>query len=121
MPVFLLNLFLRFSGYTFNLKQKIVKTDKWIMILPYTILLIVSELGFIIVSLPIYLLVPPKKVQEEGIIFPKTIKDRPKIQTFLVRRKITLGTFFGAGGILILKILVVGLVSYLLFGYQKLL
>ena len=116
-----LNLFFRFSGYTFTLKQKIVLANNWLIAIPYAALLIVSELGFIIVSLPIYILVPPAKVQEEGFIFPKAIKDKPQFQSYIVRRKISLTTFFTAGGIFLFKALFIGIVSLYLLGVQPLL
>jgi hypothetical protein len=116
MPDFLINLLFRVSGYTFNLKQKIVKADNWLIIIPYTFLLIISELGFIIVSLPVYILVPPKKVQEEGFIFPKEIKDAPDLKVYTIRRKITLTTILGTGGVLFIKVALIGLSSFFLFG-----
>ncbi|MFA6382161.1 MAG: Ig-like domain-containing protein [Candidatus Buchananbacteria bacterium] len=116
-----LNLFFRYSGYTFKLKQKIIGADNWLVAGSYAVLLIVSELGFTVVSLPIYILVPPTKVQEEGFVFPKAIKDKPQFQTYAVRRKISLATFFGAGGIFLLKLIFIGLVSSYLLGAQALL
>lgn len=121
MQVYLLNLFFRFSGYTFKLKQKIVQADNWFLLVPYSLLLIVSELGFMFVSLPIYLLVSPAKLQEEGFIFPKKIKDKPEVQVYTVRRKITLTTVLGASGIFVAKIIFVGIASFFLFGLQQLL
>ncbi|MFZ2310769.1 MAG: hypothetical protein WAW11_04485 [Patescibacteria group bacterium] len=116
MPDFLINLLFRFSGYNFNLKQKIVQADNWLVIIPYTFLLIISELGFIIVSFPVYILVPPNKVQEDGFIFPKEIKDVPNLKVYTIRRKITLTTIFGTGGILFIKVALIGLSSFFLFG-----
>jgi|GEM_PF-1249438 hypothetical protein len=121
MQVYLLNLFFRFSGYTFKLKQKIVGADNWFLLIPYSFLLIISELGFIFVSLPIYLLVSPAKLQEEGFIFPKKIKDKPEVHAYTIRRKITLTTVLGAGGIFLAKIVFIGLASFFLFGFQQLL
>lgn len=121
MQVYLLNLFFRFSGYTFKLKQKIVKADNWLIILPYTLLLVVSEFGFMLISLPVYLLVPPSKIQEEGFIFPKKIKERPELKVYSVRRKITLTTVIGGGGIFILKVAFISIASFYLLGLQQLL
>ena len=41
-----LNLFLKFSGFTFGLKQKIAKGEKWHVVFPSAVLLIFSELLF---------------------------------------------------------------------------
>jgi hypothetical protein len=121
MQVYLLNLFFRFSGYTFKLKQKIVGVDNWLLIIPYSLLLIVSELGFMLISLPVYLLVPPSKIQEEGFLFPKKIKDESEVKVYALRRKITLTTFIGAGSLFLLKVLFIGITSFYLLGIQQLL
>lgn len=121
MPVYLLNFFFRFSGYTFGLKQKIVRADSWLIAAPYALLLIFSELGFMLVSLPVYLFVSPGKIQEEGFIFPRETKDASLAKGYAIRRKITLTTLFGAGGVFVLKLLLIAIVSSYLFGAQKLL
>jgi len=116
-----LNIFFRFSGFVFALKQKIVSADSWTKAVPYAVLLMVTELGFVIISLPMYILVPPEKVQEGGKIFPRKERTRPQLHTYVVRRKISLTTILGAGGIFAFKVIFIGIVSFYLLGAQKLL
>jgi len=116
-----LNLFFRYSGYTYSLKQKIVTADGWLKATPYAVILIISELGFAAVSLPMYLVVKPSAIQEEGVVFPRKQKVTPQLQTYTVRRKISLSTFWGAGTIFVLKLLFIGAVSFYLLGVQELL
>ncbi len=116
-----LNFFFKFSGFVFNLKQKIVKSDSLFKVLPEALFLLLLEFGFAIVSLPMYLLVSPKKVQENGDIFPKTVKEKNKISTYTVRRKISLATSLGAAVIFFSKLIFVGIVSFYLLGAQQLL
>ncbi|MCX6715385.1 MAG: hypothetical protein NTX72_06275 [Candidatus Uhrbacteria bacterium] len=116
-----LNFYLRCSGFVFNLKQKVVQSENWIVILPSAILLIGSECVLSLTSLPLFLLVSPDSVQESGLFFPKKLKDKSAYQSFMVRRKISLFTAGGAGGIYILKLLIVGIVSAYLLGATPLL
>ncbi|MDD4901449.1 MAG: hypothetical protein PHS62_05140, partial [Patescibacteria group bacterium] len=121
MSIKWLNLFLHFSGRIFFLKQKIVEAKSWIRALPYVFLLLLTEILFLIVSLPLYLIVSPKKLQESGFIFPSQEKEPVHFHVYIVRRKISLATVFGAGGIFLLKFVFVGLVSTYLLGAQALL
>jgi len=116
-----LNLFLHFSGYIFNLKQKIVEAKGWLSALPYVLILLLVELFFVIVSLPLYFVVSPKKLQERGLIFPSKEKENTHFQIYVVRRRISLTTIFSAGGIFLLKFIFVGVVSSYLLGAQALL
>lgn len=116
-----LNFFLRFSGYISRLKQKLVQSDRWTSVFPSAVLLICAECVFAIVSLPMYVLVSPKNVQETGILFPTKQKDKTSYQSFIVRRKISLFTIGGAGGVYVLKVLMVGIISLYLFGATPLL
>lgn len=116
-----LNFFLRFSGYISRLKQKLVQSDRWTSVFPSAILLICAECLFALVSLPMYVLVSPKQVQETGILFPAKQKDKTSYQAFVVRRKISLFTIGGAGGVYVLKVLMVGIISLYLFGATPLL
>ena len=116
-----LNIFFRFSGFVFGLKQKIVKSDSLLKVLPEALFLLVLEFGFAIVSLPMYLLVSPKAVQEDGVILPKAMKEKPQLSTYAIRRKISLTTAFSAGIIFFAKAILVGLVSLYLLGAQQLL
>jgi hypothetical protein len=116
-----LNLFLHFSGYIFLLKEKIVKERNWMRALPNVFLLLLAELLFLIISLPLYLMVSPKKIQESGFVFPKKDKEPVHLHIYVMRRKITLVTIFTAGGIFLSKVFFVGLVSTYLLGAQALL
>lgn len=116
-----LNLYLRYSGYVFALKQKIVQADSWTKSLPYAVILIFSEFGFVVISLPLYLAVAPKKLQERGKIFPGKEIEVQHYKNYTVRRKISLTTIFGAGGVFLFKIIFVAIVSAYLLGVQQLL
>jgi len=114
-----LDLFLRFSGYVFALKNKLVRTNGWRKALPTAILLILAEVAFIIISIPLFFVVSPKKVQETGRFYPRKVPEH--VQNYAVRRKITLATTLGAAGIFCVKVLFVGIVSFYLLGAQPLL
>jgi len=116
-----LNLFFRFSGFIFLLKQKIVKPSSWVKVLPFVILLVLLEIIFALISLPMYLLVAPSKLQESGNIFPSKDKDFSQFKNYVIRRKISLVTTLGAGGIFLLKVILIGAVSFYLLGAQQLL
>jgi hypothetical protein len=60
-------------------------------------------------------------VQETGFIFPEAEREPEHFHSYVVRRKLTLTTIFGAGGIFVLKLIFVGLVSAYLLGAQPLL
>ncbi|MFA6145960.1 MAG: hypothetical protein WC697_01335 [Patescibacteria group bacterium] len=121
MPRKWLNLFLFFSGYIFSLKQKIVGAKNGIVALPYVFLFLLTESAFLIISLPFYLVVSPKKLQENGFIFPSKEKAQKHFSVYIIRRKISLATLFSAGGIFLLKFIFIGLVSSYLIGAQALL
>lgn len=114
-------MFLRFSSYIFSLKQNLVQAKNWTRALPYAVLLILAEITFIIISLPLYLAVSPKKLQERGFIFPTKEKEPVNFHVYIVRRRISLTTLFGAGGIFLLKFIFVSAVSTYLLGAQALL
>jgi hypothetical protein len=117
-----LNFFLRFSGYISNLKQKVVQSESLVAVLPSAILLIGSECVLAIVSLPLFIFVSPKKVQETGFVFPTKQRDASSAyQSFMVRRKISLFTVGSAGSIYFLKVLIVGIISFYLLGATPLL
>jgi hypothetical protein len=116
-----LNLFLHFSGYIFSLKQKIVDAKSWTLALPYVFLLLLAELGFLLISWPLYLAVSPEKLQERGFVFPTKEKEPAHLQVYTVRRKISLTTILGAIVILVIKFIFVTLVSGYLLGAQSLL
>lgn len=119
MEVKFLNIFLRFSGWIFSLKNKLIKAKGWYRVLPIALLLIFVEIIFTLISLPLFFLVPPKSIQEKGFIFPG--KEQKQFQNYVIRRKITLATTVGAGGIFALKVLVVSIFSFYLLGVQTLL
>ncbi|MFC1700839.1 Ig-like domain-containing protein [Patescibacteria group bacterium] len=114
MKVKLLNLSLKFSSFVFSIKQKMLETRNWFKILFYAFIIIVLELVFAIISFPIYLIVSPLKVQEEGFIFPS-------LHIYKTKRKISLMAFWGIGGLFLLKLLFITLVSFYLLGGQALL
>lgn len=116
-----LNLFLLYSGYVFGLRQKVVKTGEWYKVLPLAVELLAVEVVFAVVSLPMYLLVPPDKIQEEGTIFPSRQKAAKPLRIYTVRRRISLATVSGAGGLFVLKVLVVGVLSIIFLGAIQLL
>ncbi|MDO8668758.1 MAG: Ig-like domain-containing protein [Candidatus Buchananbacteria bacterium] len=120
-----LNLFLKLSGFIFNTKQKVVKADNWVMVIPHVLVIIVFELGFAIISLPMYLIVSPKAVQERGFIFPmgegEKSDKKDVIRVYTARRRISLTTGAGAGTFFVLKILLIVFTSLYLLGAQKLL
>lgn len=89
--------------------------------MPYAFLLLLTELLFLFVSLPLYLIVSPKKLQESGFIFPSKEKEPAHFQVYIARRKISLAAIFTAGGIFLLKFIFIGLVSAYLLGAQALL
>ncbi|MDD2758621.1 MAG: hypothetical protein PHD72_04655, partial [Patescibacteria group bacterium] len=118
-----LNLFFKYSGRIFNLKQKIAQSDSWVRSLPYAFLLIGAELAFVIIALPLYFSVSPKQIQERGFVFPLADKNMPKdrIRVYIVRRKIGLAATLGAIGLFAMKAVFVGAVSFFLLGGQTLL
>jgi len=114
-----LNLFLHFSSRVFALKDRLVKAKGWRQALPIAIILILTELVFLIVSLPLFFVVSPKKIQEKGLVFPA--QDKKQYHNYVFRRKVTLTTILSAGGIFALKLFFVGIVSFYLLGAQTLL
>ena len=113
-----LNIFFRYSGFVFNTKQKIATAQNWYKVLPHAVLLLFIEMGFAVVSLPFYFLVSPKKLQESGIFFPSQEKDISKMHHYIVRRRISLATFFGVGSVFVIKVFLIGVVFSYLMGVQ---
>lgn len=116
-----LNLFFRYSAITFYLKQKLSSTDKWYEMFFYGILVILLELLFIIITLPIYFILTPKKLQERGWVFPHHGDESESMRAYIIKRKISIGTVSGVGGVLFLKLFLATIISSLLFGVQLLL
>lgn len=121
MRSYLLNLFFKVSSFTFEIKQKIVQAESLVKVIPYAILLIFVEFGFFLISLPLYLLVSPVSLQEEGLVFPTAIKSKEEFHTYTVRRKISLTTILGGGGLWLAKLAFIAIVSFYFLGAQKLL
>lgn len=121
MSVGYLNLFFRFAGRIFNLKQKLAAADGWLKALPIALVLIFAELIFAVISLPLYFSVSPKKIQQRGWIFPSEEQNAGRLHHYTVRRKIGLATFFSALAIFLIKVIFVGAVSFFLLGGQELL
>jgi len=116
-----LNFFFHFSGYVFDLKQRIFNNESLIKTVFLSIWLVLVEIGFAIISLPMYLLVAPYKVQEDGTVFPSKNKVKIELQTYAMRRKISLATILSAGGLFLFKVILLAAVSLYLFGVQTLL
>lgn len=118
-----LNLFFKLSGFIFKTKQQVVKSENWVKVLPQTLIIIFFELGFAIISLPMYLIVSPKAIQERGFIFPFAEKDNKEetIKVYTARRRISLTTGLGAGTFVVLKVLLIAITSLYLLGGQALL
>ncbi|KKQ40555.1 MAG: hypothetical protein US58_C0017G0001 [Candidatus Magasanikbacteria bacterium GW2011_GWA2_37_8] len=116
-----LNLLFRYSAITFSLKQKIVLSNKWYETFFYAILLIFLELLFVLVTLPIYFVLTPKKIQERGLIFPYHGDNEYPLRAYTIKRRISLGTVFGIGGVLFFKLFLATVISSFLFGVQLLL
>ena len=118
-----LNLFFKTSGFIHREKQKLAQADSFVKVFPRALFIIVFELGFVIISLPLYFLVSPEKVQETGVIFPTHEKDKEEkvLNIYRARRKIGLTTGLGAGGFFVLKILLILFTSFYLLGGQALL
>lgn len=115
-----LNLFFRYSALTFSLKQKIVLSDKWYKTFVYASVLVFLELLFAIITLPIYFVLTPRKIQERGWIFPHHGDNEP-MHSYIVKRKISIGTVTGAGVVLVFKVFLLAIVSNFLLGGQMLL
>ncbi|NCN07569.1 hypothetical protein GW933_02635 [Candidatus Falkowbacteria bacterium] len=102
-----------------------IESDNWIKIFPQVLIIIFFELGFAIISLPMYFIVSPKKVQEKGFIFSineeKENNKESIIWAYTARRRISLTTGFGAGTFIILKVLLIIFTSFYLLGGQALL
>ena len=120
-----LNLFFKLSGFIFKTKQKVVEADNWVKVFPQVLIIIFFELGFAIISLPMYLVVSPKAVQERGFIFPLAEKENTSkdevIRVYTTRRRISLTTGLGAGTFIVLKVLLIIFTSFYLLGGQALL
>ncbi|MCX6779181.1 MAG: hypothetical protein NTU97_03040, partial [Candidatus Magasanikbacteria bacterium] len=116
-----LSLFFKLSAWTFNLKEKMIKADKWYAAAFYALIIFISELAIALVSLPLYFIVSPQNLQERGIVFPTTEGEPIHFKSYIVRRKISIVTIFGAGGLFIIKVAFVAIVSFYLLGAQQLL
>ncbi|OGL93118.1 hypothetical protein A3H11_03860 [Candidatus Uhrbacteria bacterium RIFCSPLOWO2_12_FULL_47_10] len=117
----LLQFFLKTSAVIFFLKEKMIKTNGLFKTALYAVVIILMEFIFAIISLPLFLLVSPHKLQEKGFIFPIGKLEHPHLKSYAMRRKISIATIGGAGGIFIAKILFISIVSSYLLGVQPLL
>lgn len=64
-----LNFYLHLVSFNFKLKQKMIQAKSWINLVPLVIVFIFSELFLAIISIPLYFIVSPQKVQEKGFFF----------------------------------------------------
>ena len=114
-----LDIFFRFSGRIFHLKQNLVNSNRWYVAVYYAFLLIFTELGLVVISFPLYIIVSPDKIQKGGVY---TVPSRPSsIQEYILRRRIGLTSGAGVLAMLFVKFALVGLASLVLLGPQKLL
>jgi len=109
-----LDLFFRFAGFTHKLRQKVAKETGVFKTLHYALFLMVVELVFAAVSIPMYLSVSPNKLQEKGFVFPAHERITSPIHTYVMRRKISLVTFFGVAVAFLAKLFFVFWASFLL-------
>lgn len=114
-----LNVFFHFSGKIFHLKQNLITATLWYVAVYYALLLFFMELVLVVLSFPLYFLVSPKDIQKGGPYLLPGAQASP--QDYFWRRKISLTTGFGAIAVLLVKIVLVGAVSFYLWGAQKLL
>jgi len=115
-----LGIFFRFSGFVFHLKRKMAESDSSLKVMVYAVVLIFLELIFSILSLPMYFFLSPKKLREKGF-FPTSLAKENVVGVYSLRRKISVTTFFSAGGVFLIKLIFIGIVSMYLTGAQVLL
>lgn len=123
MPKFWLNFYLKISGTNYQLCKRLIDSDNIFQAFAYLLLILILEPFFWAISLPVYFLVTPEKVQESGFIFPRKekIKDFDPYRNYQIKRQINLGTIGGSSLVFVLKILLIGLSSFFLLGGQTLL
>lgn len=114
-----LSIFFRFSGQIYRLKQNLMVSTPWYLAIYYALLLFFMEVVLTIISFPLYFLVSPKNIQKGGLY--STSMPPGSVQEYLWRRKISLSTGFGAVAVFLIKIILVGGLSFYLLGAQKLL
>ena len=114
-----LNVYFRFSGKIFHLKQNLIGSKNWYVAGYYAFLLFFTELGLVVVSLPLYIIVSPDKIMAGGVY---KIPERPSsMQEYILRRRIGLSSGAGVLAMLFIKFVVIGAVSFLLLGAERLL
>lgn len=116
-----LTFFFKLTAVDFKLKEKMIGAEKWFLAAFYALAIFLLEIFLFFVSLPLFFVVSPKQIQEKGRIFPSKEREPIHVKAFIVRRKISLITIFGAGGIFIIKASFIALVSFYLLGAQQLL
>lgn len=116
-----LNWFFCYSGWVFSLKKKILNTNSWPKAIFYSFVLLLSEIIFLVISLPLYLLVSPKKIQEKGWLFPKKEKENKRLGGYIIRRRIGLLTMVSVFLLLAVKVVFFSLLPSYLIGVQDLL
>ena len=108
-----LDIYLHFSAWLFSLKRKLADTSVgFFAIIFYTGALIFLEIIFLIISLPFFILIPPKKLQLEQSV--------EKVSAYTKRRRVGLTTLLSGGGILLIKFVLLALVPALLIGAAQL-
>jgi len=117
----LLNSILQLHGYTWQCKEKVVESRGFIETIPNVVLLLVSEVLFIIVSFPMFLLVSPSDIQEEGIVFSKKHPSKKRLASWDTRSRVGRMTAVSAMFLVAVKVLFVGIISSYLLGVVPLL
>lgn len=117
-----LNFYLHLVSFNFKLKQKMIQAKSWVNLVPLVIVFIFSELFLAIISIPLYFIVSPQEVQEKGFIFPVKEEDpKDHLESYIVRRKISLFAIFASIGVVAFKIIFATAVSLYFIGAQTLL
>ncbi|MDP2630771.1 MAG: hypothetical protein Q8P56_05170, partial [Candidatus Uhrbacteria bacterium] len=116
-----LNFFIRYSSFLYSVKKRIVEERDVKKTIFYAVELLGVEALLMVVSLPLFIMVPPERLQERGFIFPQSEKEPDQVKVYIIRRKISLVTILGAGGLFLVKVLFVAIVSSYLLGVQPLL
>ena len=115
-----LKMFFLYSGKVYSVKKKILETQTFYKTILITIWLLILEIGLFIFALPLFLIVSPKNLQERGFVFPFKEKEVEHKKYYSFRRKISVLSFFGIAGIIILKVMLVFTFSFY-FSVQTLL
>lgn len=119
MPTRWLDIFFRFSGRVYSLKQKLINSNRWYTAIYYAFVLFFTELGLVVISFPLFIIVSPDKIQKiKGYQVPARSS---AMQEYILRRRIGLTSSAGVIIILFVKLGLFGIASIFLLGSQPLL